>query len=289
VIAPADNGEAIEAWNTVLFDKFVKYRDAIIPGLKRHGDRGLARLAPHAGARVVDLGCGFGDTTVQLAELVGPTGHATGLDAAARFIATAAAENTGTANARFEVADVESAVPGGPYDLAFSRMGMMFFASPVRALRNVYRALVPGGRLCMVVWRSKGANEALTIAEDLVRAHVGEPDRAGQVTCGPGPFSMASADACSEQLRAAGFTEIAFERHDADMWLGASVDQAIEAALDLGPAGELVRLAGAAGIASRAEIIAALRPVLARGARADGVYLPSSTWIVTATRSRSGN
>jgi SAM-dependent methyltransferase len=278
------NAEAIEAWNTVLFDKFVKYRDTVIPGLRSHGVRAMARFAPARGARVVDLGCGFGDTTVDLARLVGPSGSATGLDAAPRFVAAAAGDARGTDNVRFEVADIEASVPGGPYDYAFSRMGTMFFASPVRALRNVRDALAPGGRLCMVVWRGKDANPAITIAEQVVRDLLGEPDKGEHVTCGPGPFSMASADVCSDQLTAAGFTDIAFARSDCEMWIGANVERAIEVALDLGPAGELVRLAGGAAGERKRELEAALRPALSRGLRDGGVYFPSSTWIVTATR-----
>lgn len=285
--AVAANANAIAAWDTVLFDKFVKYRTTIIPGLRAHGERALARHAPRPGARVLDLGCGFGDTTVELGRLVGPAGVATGVDCAPRFVATATAEARGIGNVRFEVADLERGVPGGPYDVAFSRFGTMFFASPVRALRNVYNALVPGGKLCMVVWRSKSANPALSLAEEVVRELLGDADKGDAVTCGPGPFSMASADVCSEQVRAAGFSDIALERNDADMWLGGSVDHAIEVALDLGPAGELVRLHGADGAARRAELEAALRPVLSQGLRSDGVYFPSSTWIVTATRSHT--
>jgi len=285
--AVAANADAIEAWNSVLFDKFVKHRTTITPGMRAHGERALLRHAPRAAARVLDLGCGFGETTVELARLVGPGGRATGVDCAPRFVATATAEARGISNVTFQVADVEQGVPGGPYDLAFSRFGTMFFASPVRALRNVYDSLVPGGRLCMVVWRSKQANEALRIVEDVVRDMLGDHDKGDAVTCGPGPFSMASPDVCSEQLRAAGFSDIAFERSDADMWLGGSVEHAIEVALDLGPAGELLRLHGADGAARRGELEAALRPVLSQGLRSDGVYFPSSTWIVTATRSHT--
>lgn len=209
------------------------------------------------------------------------------VDCAPRFVATASAEARGISNVSFEVADIEQGVPGGPYDLAFSRFGMMFFASPVHALRNVYNALVPGGRLCMVVWRDKRANEALWLAEEVVRDLLGDRAKGDAVTCGPGPFSMASTDVCSDQLRAAGFSDIAFERNDADMWLGGSVDEAIEVALELGPAGELFRLHGVDGAARRSEVEAALRPVLSEGLRADGVYFSSSTWIVTATRSHT--
>ena len=277
------NAEAIEAWNTVLFDKFVQYRDVLVTNLGIHGNRGIERLAPHSGARVVDLGCGFGDTTIELARRVGPAGRAVGVDAAPRFIATARREAADVANAAFEVADVQDHIPGGPYDLAFSRMGMMFFASPVIALRKVRAALVSGGRLCMVVWRSKAANEGMARPEEVVRALLGDHEETDQVTCGPGPFSMASADVVGDQLTAAGFHDIAFERSDADLRLGATLDAAVQFALTLGPAGERVRLAGDRALARRDELVAAVRTALAAYERPDGVYAPSSTWIVTAT------
>lgn len=277
------NTEAITAWNTILFDKFVKYRPYVSTALGAHGDRGIERLAPTRGARVVDIGCGFGDTTAQLADRVGPTGVAVGVDAAERFIEQARGENRERPNVRFEVADVERIVPGGPYDAAFSRMGTMFFASPVIALRNIRKALVPGGKLCMVVWRRKDANECFYAAELVVRELLGEPPKGDQVTCGPGPFSMASPDLVSDQLRAAGYTSISFERSDAEMLVGEDMKTAIDIALTIGPAGEVVRLAGDEAVKRRGEIEAALAKSFQPFVRADGVYAASSTWIVTAS------
>lgn len=276
------NAEAIEAWNTILFDKFVQYRELLVASLGVHGARGIDRLAPSPGARIVDLGCGFGDTTLELARRVGPAGRVVGIDAAHRFIEAARREASGVANVAFEVADVQERVPGGPYELAFSRMGMMFFASPVIALRKVRQALVDGGRLCMIVWRRKASNEFLTVAEDAVAALLGEPEKGDQVTCGPGPFSMASTDVVSDQLVAAGFRDIAFERSDAELRVGDNLDAAVDFSLTIGPAGERVRLAGEIGDARRREVEAAVRDVLVPFAREDGVYAGSSTWIVTA-------
>jgi SAM-dependent methyltransferase len=277
------NEEAIAAWNTVLFDKFVKYRPYVSTALGVHGDRALERLAPSSGARVVDIGCGFGDTTVQLADRVGPTGVAVGVDAAPRFIDLARSETAARPNVRFEVADVEREVPGGPYDAAFSRMGTMFFASPVFALRNIRKALVPGGKLCMVVWRKKEFNECFYSAELVVRELLGDPPKHDQVTCGPGPFSMGSPDLVSDQLRAAGYSSMAFERSDADMMIGTDLAAGIEFALTLGPAGEVVRLAGETAIKRRGEIEAAVANVLQPWVRPNGVFAPSSCWIVTAS------
>src|SRR5581483_4427821 len=117
---------------------------------------------PPPGGRVLDIGCGFGDTTQRLAQLVGPEGEAVGVDVSPRFIEASRreAEEAGVANARFFAADVQTADDlGGPYDHAFSRMGTMFFANPVVALRGVRAALRPGARLVMVVWRRREDNE----------------------------------------------------------------------------------------------------------------------------------
>ncbi len=276
------NQEAIEAWNTVLFEKFVRFRPLVTTALAAHGDRAMAKLAVQPGDAVVDIGCGFGDTTQVLGKLVGPTGRAVGVDAASRFIEIARRESAGTKQVSFEIADVEASVPGGPYDAAFSRMGTMFFNQPVFALRNIRKALAPGGMFSMAVWRKKEANEGFYNAELVVRELLGDPPKNDQVTCGPGPFSMASPDLVSDQLVAAGFTNIAFERSDADLQFGRSVADAIDLALTIGPAGEVVRLAGEAAVQRRAEIEAALGKMLAPLLREGGVFAPSSTWIVTA-------
>lgn len=276
------NQEAIEAWNTVLFDKFVRYRPMVTTALAQHGDRGMARLELKPGMRVVDIGCGFGDTTQVLGKLVGPSGRAVGLDAAARFIEAARVEAAGQEQVQFEVADIEAGVPGGPYDAAYSRMGTMFFNQPVIALRNIRKALKPGAPLRMVVWRKKDTNEAFYNAELIVRDILGDPPKNDQVTCGPGPFSMASPDLVSDQMKGAGWMDITFERSDADLFFGKTVAEAIDFALTLGPAGEVVRLAGDAGIQRRAEIEAALTSAIAPLMREDGCYAPSSCWIIGA-------
>jgi ubiquinone/menaquinone biosynthesis C-methylase UbiE len=279
-----NNVEAIEAWNTVLFDKFLRFRDALISGLGKHGAAAMDHYPPPRGGRVLDIGCGFGDTTQELARRVGPEGLAVGVDAAPRFIDTARVETeaAGIANARFLVADVQSDDLGGPYDHAFSRMGTMFFASPVMAMRNVKKAMRPGGQLAMVVWRAKAQNPFLYDIEQRVLEIIPHVEKGDQVTCGPGPFSMASPDLVSTQLKAAGWERIAFERFDADIRVAADLDEAIEFAMALGPAGEIIRLAGDEGLRKKDEVVAALRELLAPFVRPDGVYGASSSWIVTA-------
>ncbi len=277
------NREAIEAWNTVLFDKFVAFRQRVSDALGIHGTRGIAHLAPPPGSRVVDIGCGFGDSTLELSDRLGPQGHVTGVDAAARFLEVARSEVGDRTNVSYVVADVESEVPGGPYDAAFSRMGTMFFNSPVFALRNIRKVLKPGGTLCMVTWRKREANRCFYDAEVVAREMFGDPPKGDQVTCGPGPFSMASADLVSDQMAGAGFTDIAFLRSDAAVLVGHSVREALDFAVTLGPAGEIIRLAGQAAVDRRGELEENMRKAIEENIRLDGtVWASSSCWLVTA-------
>ena len=107
------NAEAIEAWDGPLFERFVSYRHIVVTALTAYGDEALRLHPPREGDRVLDVGCGFGDTTRQLAELVGPTGSALGVDASPRFIEAARSESEGVANVELEVADVEARVHAG--------------------------------------------------------------------------------------------------------------------------------------------------------------------------------
>jgi ubiquinone/menaquinone biosynthesis C-methylase UbiE len=281
----AANEEAIEAWNGVLFDRFVQFRDIVTAGLGAHGEAALEAHPPRQGERVLDIGCGFGDTSQRIAMLVGEAGSVLGVDVAKRFIETARteAEETGAPNLEFMVADVEATEFENGFDYAFARFGTMFFANPVAAMRNVRKALVPGGRLCMVVWRRKLDNEWLYRAEQVVEKFVEEPEESDEPTCGPGPFSMADADTTSHILLNAGFEDVALRRCDISIGIGRDLDQAVEFVMALGPAGEVIRLAGNDAERIRPQIEAALRETLAEYETLDGVAASASTWIVSAT------
>jgi SAM-dependent methyltransferase len=280
------NAEAIQAWDGPLFDRFVQYRDILVAGLGAHGDEALRLHPPREGQRILDIGCGFGDTTQQIAAIVGPGGEAVGVDAAANFIeaSTREAEEAKVANARFFVADVQIDDLGGPYDAAFSRMGTMFFISPVAALRNVRKSLVPGGELTMVVWRRREDNEWLYRAQQVVEGIVDRPEEYDEPTCGPGPFSMANADTVTDQLIGAGYEGISLRRCDLPIKGGNSIDQALEIVMSIGPAGEILRLLGDRAEPYVPKVDAALREAFKEYQREDGsVWGMASTWIVTAT------
>jgi SAM-dependent methyltransferase len=282
-VAP-DNTEATEAWSGPLFDLFVKYRDLTAAGLGAHGDAALAISAPERGDRVLDLGCGFGETTLRLGEMVGGEGSALGIDVSGPFIEMARKESeaVGVANVEYLVADVQTLELPREFDFAFARMGLMFFANPVAALRNVAGALRPGGRLCAVVWRRKLDNEWVHRAEQVVDEYLEHPEETDEPTCGPGPFSMANADTVTEQLKLAGFEEIALRRSDLPLKIGENLGQAVEFNMALGPAGEVLRLWGDRVDEIRPKIAAEMREALADLEGPDGVLAPASTWIITA-------
>jgi SAM-dependent methyltransferase len=283
----SENLEAQEAWNGVLFDRFLRYRDIVIGAAATFGDEALRLNPPKAGNRALDVGCGFGDTAQQLAQLVGPSGSVLGVDIAPRFIehAQREAEEAGVANVSFEVRDVQQTTFDDSFDYVFSRFGTMFFDNPVPALRNMRAAMREGALLCSVVWRRKIDNPWLHVAEEVVKPHLPDPDESetDEPRCGPGPFSMADADTATGQLTSAGFSEITLRRCDAKLQLGTSLDLAIEMNLALGPAAEALRLAGDQGAAVRPELERLLNDALSRFVQPDGrVEAQASTWIVTA-------
>jgi SAM-dependent methyltransferase len=280
-----DNVEATEAWNGPLFDIWIKYRDLVAESVSRHGAAALAANPPAEGERVLDIGCGLGDTTLRLAGLVGPSGHAHGVDVAERMIDTAIEEaaEAGVENVSFATCDVEVTKFDRSFDYAFSRMGTMFFANPVVALRNVREALGPAGLLNMVVWRRKLDNEFMHRAELVVAEYLDEPEESDAPRCGPGPFSMANADTVSDVLKHAGYEDIRLARQDLPYKVGNDLDQAVEFNMALGPAAEILRMWGDRVDEIKPKIAQDLREALADFVVDGGaVVAPASTWAVTA-------
>ncbi len=281
----AANSEAIDAWNGVLFDRWCQYRHLVSEGLRGFDDEALTRQPVGPGERVLEVGCGLGDTSRRLAGLVGKTGRVLGIDAAERFVEAARAEalTAGVANVEFEVADAQAEVPGSDYDRVYSRTGTMFFENPVPAMRNIRSAMRPGGLLSMIVWRQKVENEMFHLAERVAERYLDHPDETDELTCGPGPFSMANADTTSGIMQAAGFERVTLQRCDRSYRIGADLPEAVAFTTAVGPAGELIRVNEEHGASLRptieAEITAELQPLL----REDGVWAGASMWLVFAS------
>lgn len=274
----SENEVIIEAWDGVLFEKFSRFKYIFLDGLAVHGTVALDRIKPTKGQKVIDIGCGFGDGTAEIAKL---TGSAYGVDCSSNFIAYAKEHYIDKAgNTTFDIKDAQVDDLGGPYDLAFARFGTMFFSDATAALKNICNSLKPGGRMTMVVWRQKKDNPWLHEAEKIVRSYLDEP-ASDAPTCGPGPFSMADANDTSRWMQNAGFERVSLERHDVDMRIGKDTQEAMEFALAIGPAGEVIRLSGEAAESKLEDIKAGVAKALEPYKKDDGVWMPSSTWFVT--------
>lgn len=277
--------EYVDFWNTVLLEKFERFRDILMRGLSFHSEEPLKTLEVAPGSRIIDVGCGWGDTAIQLARRTGPSGYVLGLDCCEGFLdkgrGDAAAE--GLEHVEFVAADVERYPFEPEFDLAFSRFGMMFFQNPVVAMKNIRRALKPGGRLVFIVWRGIEDNPWFGLPKELVLRYLPPPGEDAQ-SCGPGPFSMANPEVVSAQLQAAGFDgDIEFQRYDGPVMVGRTPEEAMQFQLALGPAGEVFREAGDEAERRREEIEDALRAELGAYETADGeIVMQSSSWTITA-------
>jgi len=181
----------------------------------------------------------------------------------------------------FLEADVQ-AYPFEPvHDFCFSRFGTQFFENPVAGLRNMRASLKPGGTMTMIVWRRIDDNPWLGFPKQIVLQHLPPPGENAQ-TCGPGPFSMADTGVVTKQLEIAGYQDIAFERVDAQVFVGKDLDDAVAFQLAIGPAGEVYREAGKLAEQRHDQIAQALKAGLAPYQRANGVMMDSSSWKATA-------
>jgi ubiquinone/menaquinone biosynthesis C-methylase UbiE len=287
--APQTDTEFVRFWNEVLAPKFIRFRHVLVGGLTHHSAAVFPKLPVGQGDRVLDVGCGFGDTAIALARIVGPEGEVIGIDCCDPFldIAREELEASGLGNVRFMRGDAEIALPDAAVDFVFARFGTMFFANPVAGLRNMRKALRPGGAMTHIVWRERADNPWLSMARDVVLDFLPPPGEDAR-TCGPGPFSMSDEATVRRMMEIAGYTDITFERVDAPVLIGRNVQDAIDFQLAIGPAGEVFREAGSFAEERRGEIEAALAAAIDRQKReADGIVMDSSSWVITG-RNPSG-
>ena len=275
--------EYVDFWNEILVPKFVRWKHILVDGLSHHSAQVFPRLAVREGDRVVDVGCGFGDTAILLARRVGPKGYVLGLDCCETFLGHGRRDAlaAGLGNVEFVDADVQFYPFQGDFDFCFSRFGTQFFENPVAALRNMRRSLKPGGVMTMIVWRDLAENPWLGAPKGIVARFLPPPGENAR-SCGPGPFSMADPEVVTKQLEIAGYRDVAFERIDAPLLVGRTPDEAVEFQLALGPAGEIFREAGDLAARQRDAIAAALKEELARHETPEGIVMQSSSWMVSA-------
>jgi ubiquinone/menaquinone biosynthesis C-methylase UbiE len=238
-----------------------------------------AEVAP--GERVLDIGCGCGATSLELAQRVGAAGHVLGLDLSAPMLERARQRTPPGARATFVSADA-TVYPFDPgdADLLFSRFGVMFFAEPARSFANMRRGLRRGGRVAFACWRDRRENPWLMIP--LRAAYQYAPRLPELGPDDPGPFSFADEERVRRVLSEAGFAAIELQPRDLllDVAVGLGLDAAVEGALAIGPASRALQEQPPDIVtAATGAIRAALAPFETGGR----VPLAGAIWLVTAT------
>jgi SAM-dependent methyltransferase len=281
--APEPNAEQIRYWNESAGPKWVAFQQVIDAQIRPLGHRAMERADIAPGERVIDVGCGCGDTTITLGERVGSAGRVLGIDVSAPMLARAAelARAVGLANVRFENADAQThRFPPGAFDVVYSRFGSMFFADPVAAFANLRAALRPGGRLAFVCWQALPENPWLFVPLRAAAEHLTLPPPPAPDA--PGPFAFADPERVRGILARASFARIAFEDVRTTLTLGGG--GAIEAAVrflteGVGPVSGVLREADPA---LRPAVVAAVRAAITPFHGPQGVRMDSAAWIVTA-------
>jgi SAM-dependent methyltransferase len=279
---PADNSEQIAEWNGALGQRWVTMQREIDRVVVPFGDAALKAAAPQPGERVIDIGCGCGDTSIEIARMVGEAGAVLGVDVSRPMLEVARARGAleSLAHLAFREGDASEAELPANTELLFSRFGVMFFSEPSQAFTHLRKSLRTGGRCVFVCWRAPRDNPWAMAPLSAARTAMGvtpapaDPDA-------PGPFAFADEERLRAILASAGLGAIEVQRFDSAITLGATPRSAAEFAVQMGPASRLVR---EVGIEHLPIILDAVERTLAPLAAPDGlVSLNGSAWIVSAT------
>jgi SAM-dependent methyltransferase len=269
------NAAQFDYWNDQTGRTWAELQVLLDQQLAPLGKRAMDALGVRPGQRVLDIGCGCGDTSLSLAARVAPGGAVLGVDLSLPMLDVARGRAADLGHVTFLQADAQVAAFGAPFDAAFSRFGVMFFADPVAAFRHIRAALRPGGRLGFVCWRLPAENVWMTAPLDAALRHVPAP--APDDPDAPGPFAFARADRVRAILSDAGFARVQIEPCDMEIG-GFDLETALRLALRVGPLSRLLREAD-----SRLEgIVGSVKDVLRGYLTPSGVLMPSASWIVTA-------
>ena len=281
------NDEFIACWNEILVPKWNKFRHLLSGNGAVHSTMAYDDFKIQPGDKVLDIGCGYGETCLEIGKIVGPEGEVLGLDCTEAFleIANREKDEAGIDNVKYVLGDAQTyQFPENYYDVVYSRFGVMFFQNIVFALKNAYKALKPGGKLCLIVWRTIDDNPCWGMAKDIALKHLPPPGE-NAATCGPGPFALANEETDRAMLKAAGFENIElFKRNDAEVCIGTTMDEAIDFQILVGPSGEIIREAAELGQEKLPDIRQDVKNSMMPYEKGDGVYLPSSTWLIMARK-----
>jgi SAM-dependent methyltransferase len=280
--APTQNADQIAYWNSAVADRWARRQAEIDAMMAPFTEAllGAANLGPEGPWRILDVGCGSGETTLLAAEI----GHEmTGLDVSTSLLelARARAAKSGLGGVDFFLGDASRMFIDPPFDLVMSRFGVMFFDDPAKAFKNLAKMTRKGGRIVFVCWRSPNQNQWVTLPMSALEGLV-EAGGAKQAD-GPGPFAFADPDKVRAILSGAGFGQIKITPFDGHMAMGAA--KGIEAAAaylaEIGPA---ARAIAELPKEKRPDIMARLEDVVAKHMSGDGLVLQGAVWVVEAVR-----
>ena len=240
----------------------------------------FSAAAPKNDECVLDIGCGTGTTVLRLAEAVGPTGKVLGVDISEQQL-TLARQRVAAAGVTHVQLVLDDAAthhfPAPTFDLGFSRFGVMFFADPIAAFRNIKSAIKPSGRLLLAVFRSGPENPWATAAIAAIRHLVPPPAPLGPEE--PGQFSWSDPARVKRVLNDAGFHEPVLTPLDLSFRLGSDAAEAAEFATVIGQGGRLLH--GVPDI-TRAAARVTFEEFFKRHEGPTGVSLPGALWLVSA-------
>lgn len=279
---PAGNGDQIAYWNSAVADRWARRQAEIDAMMAPFTDAllGAANLGPEGPWRVLDVGCGSGETTLLAAEI----GHElTGLDVSTSLLelAKSRAKKSGQTDIDFFLGDASRMFIDPPFDLIMSRFGVMFFDDPAKAFANLFKMTKVGGRIVFVCWRSPLQNQWVTLPMSALDGLV-EAGGAKQAE-GPGPFAFADPDKVRAILTEAGFGQIKITPFDGKMAMGnpKGVEAAAAYIAEIGPAARAI-----AGLPKerRPEVVARLEAAITPLMRGDALMLQGGVWVVEAVR-----
>lgn len=285
-VAPENEAQQ-QYWNEPAGKVWTTWQEHMDRQLEPLGLAAIDAAAPAAGENVLDVGCGCGHTTLQIAERVGrESGKATGADISASMLARAAerAVATGTENARFVVADAQvatAAAVGGPFDAVVSRFGVMFFADPIAAFTNLGALTRPGGRLSFVCWQAPSQNAWMSTLGRELRDIL--PEQPPVDPLAPGPFAFADPARVRLVVESGGWANVSVDPCVRTMQLFGTDDfvTAVEGSLLIGGAARL--LAGATED-QRTQAHAIAERVMRSFWSDGGALSDGACWLVTAKR-----
>ncbi len=270
------NEAEIANWNGSIGERWAAHQEMLDSRLRIFTPHLLGAAALTNGQRVLDIGCGCGEVSLEVARAVGPSGHVVGLDVSRPMLARARERAKDHPTIELVEHDATTYAASAPFDTLVSRFGVMFFGEPTVAFANLRRVTKPGGRISFVCWRPLADNEWASVPLSTVLRVLppGEPSRPRA----PGPFAFGEADYVEAILKGAGWSAIELTPRNEPFGLGDTLDDAVDYATCMGPSARALRTTDDAAARARAREM--LRETLAPFG--PSFALQSAVWIVTA-------